>query len=96
MLATAENLRLVDALCRTDFASFIRKAFRTLAPNASLQINFHIYALAFYLELVRLGAITRLIINLPPRSLKSNRRLCSISRIRPRPGSEQTFDRGQL
>ena len=34
-------------------------------------MNFHIYALAFYLELVRLGVITRLIINLPPRSLKS-------------------------
>ena len=71
MLATAENLRLVDALCRTDFTSFIRKTFHTLAPNASLQINFHIYALAFYLELVRLGVITRLVICLPPRSLKS-------------------------
>jgi predicted phage terminase large subunit-like protein len=71
MLATPENLRLVDALCRTDFASFIRKTFHTLAPGASLQMNFHIYALAFYLELVRLGVITRLIINLPPRSLKS-------------------------
>ena len=71
MLATPENLRLVDALCRTDFVSFIRKTFHTLAPGASLQMNFHIYALAFYLELVQLGVITRLIINLPPRSLKS-------------------------
>ena len=71
MLATPENLRLVDALCRTDFVSFIRKTFHTLAPGALLQMNFHIYALAYYLELVRLGVITRLIINLPPRSLKS-------------------------
>jgi hypothetical protein len=71
MLATAENLRLVDALCRTDFVSFVRKTFHTLAPGASLQMNFHIYALAYHLELVRLGVITRLIINLPPRSLKS-------------------------
>jgi hypothetical protein len=48
MPATAENLRLVDAICRTDFASFLRKVFNTLAPSASLQMNFHIYALAFY------------------------------------------------
>jgi hypothetical protein len=71
MLATPENLRLVDALCRTDFVSFVRKAFHTLVPGASLSMNFHIYALVFYLELVRLGVITRLVINLPPRSLKS-------------------------
>ena len=65
MLRTSENLRLVDALCRTDLMSFIRKTFHVLAPSASLQINFHIYALAFYLELVRLGEIRRLIINFP-------------------------------
>ena len=52
MLATPENLRLVDALCRTDFVSFIRKTFHTLAPGALLQMNFHVYALAYYLELV--------------------------------------------
>ena len=40
-------------------------------PNSPLQMNFHIYALAFYLELVRRGVITRLIINIAPRSLKS-------------------------
>jgi predicted phage terminase large subunit-like protein len=71
MLATSGNFRLLDALCRTDFVSFCRKAFHTLAPSASLQMNFHIYAVAFHLELVRIGVIKRLIINLPPRSLKS-------------------------
>jgi len=70
-LTTAQKARLVNALCRTDFASFIRKTFHTLAPNSPLQMNFHIYALAFHLELVRLGVIKRLIINFPPRSLKS-------------------------
>src|ERR1019366_7410622 len=34
-------------------------------------INWHIYALAYQLEQVRLGNIRRLIINLPPRHLKS-------------------------
>ena len=71
MLATPQNLRLVDALIRRDFVSFIQKTFATLTPGAPLQMNFHIYALAFHLELVRLGIITRLIINLPPRHLKS-------------------------
>jgi predicted phage terminase large subunit-like protein len=34
-------------------------------------MNWHIRALAYHLEQVRLGKITRLIINMPPRSLKS-------------------------
>ena len=42
MLRTSENLRLVDALCRTDLVSFIRKTFHTLAPSAALQMNYHI------------------------------------------------------
>jgi predicted phage terminase large subunit-like protein len=71
MLATPENLRLVDAVVRTDFVSFIQKAFRTLSPNAVLLMNFHVWAIAHYLELVRRGKIKRLIINLPPRTLKS-------------------------
>ena len=71
MLATPEDLRLIEALCRCDFVSFIQKAFRTLSPNAILQINYHIWAMAHHLELVRRGKIKRLIISLPPRTLKS-------------------------
>jgi predicted phage terminase large subunit-like protein len=63
--------RMMDSIYRTDFASFIRRCFRTLVPGKSLLMNWHIYALAFALEQVRLGKITRLIINMPPRSLKS-------------------------
>src|SRR3954453_19283620 len=62
---------LMAAIYRTYFASFIRKCFATLVPGTSLLMNWHIYALAFVLEQVRLGKIKRLIINLPPRSLKS-------------------------
>jgi hypothetical protein len=60
-----------DAIFRTDFVCFIGKCFETLAPGFSLDMNWHIYALAYHLEQVRLGKIRRLIINLPPRSLKS-------------------------
>jgi len=70
-LSSLEKARLVNALCRRDFVSFIHKVFHTLMPNSPLQMNFHIYAMAFHLELVRLGIIKRLIINIPPRSLKS-------------------------
>jgi predicted phage terminase large subunit-like protein len=70
-LAATEIARLVAALCRSDFASFVRKVFYILAPHGSLHANFHIYAMAYHLELVRRGIIRRLIICLPPRSLKS-------------------------
>jgi hypothetical protein len=62
---------LLDAICRTDFASFIRRCFHSLAPGSSFIMNWHIYALAHHLEQIRLGKINRLIINMPPRSLKS-------------------------
>ena len=62
---------VVLAACRRDFASLIRPCFHILNPNAVLQINWHHYALAHHLELVRCGFIRRLVINLPRRSLKS-------------------------
>jgi predicted phage terminase large subunit-like protein len=65
------DARIMNAVYRTDFASFCRKCFHTLVPGTSLLMNWHLYALAFALEQVRLGKIKRLIINMPPRSLKS-------------------------
>lgn len=62
---------LIDAMYRTDFVSFVRKCFRTLMPSAVFEMNWHIQALAYELDQVRLGHNRRLIINLPPRSLKS-------------------------
>src|SRR5207302_3901331 len=61
----------LDAICRTNLTSFSRKCFELLNPGTQIQMNYHIEMLAYYLEQVRLGRITRLIINLPPRSLKS-------------------------
>ena len=71
MLLTPENQRVLNAICRTDFVSFTRKAFHTLSPNSSFSMNYHIEAIAYHLELVRRGKIKRLIINVAPRSLKS-------------------------
>jgi predicted phage terminase large subunit-like protein len=65
------NATLVDAILRSDFASFVQQCFYSLTPGVPFLPNWHIEALAFYLEQVRLGKIRRLIICMPPRSLKS-------------------------
>ena len=57
--------------CRLDFVSFIEAAFNLLNPGRRFFMNWHIRGLAYHLELVRLGRIKRLIINVPPRFLKS-------------------------
>jgi predicted phage terminase large subunit-like protein len=67
----------VNAACRKDFVSFVRKAFHVLNPSATFHMNWHICAIAHALEQVRLGKIRRLIITVPPRSLKSM--MCSVA-----------------
>ena len=59
------------AILRSDFASFIHQCFCSLTPGTRFSPNWHIDAMAFRLEQARLGKITRLIICMPPRSLKS-------------------------
>lgn len=68
---TRHDLRLLDTALRTDFLSFLRSCMLTLNPGAPFLENWHIEAIAYQLEQVRSGKVTRLIINLPPRSLKS-------------------------
>lgn len=58
-------------LLRSNFAGFIGKCFQTLNPSTGYLHNWHIEAIAFHLEQVRLGKIKRLIITMPPRSAKS-------------------------
>ena len=61
----------LKAILRRDFASFIGKVFCTINPGTTYHANWHIDLIAEYLESVRLGQIKRLIINMPPRALKS-------------------------
>jgi predicted phage terminase large subunit-like protein len=65
------DLRVLQALLRTDFRAFVHKVFVTLAPAATYERSWYIDAMAWQLERVRRGEIKRLIINMPPRSLKS-------------------------
>jgi hypothetical protein len=62
---------LFRALLRTNFNAFVEKAFATLAPGQDFDPGWHLQAIAYQLERLRRGEITRLIINMPPRSLKS-------------------------
>ena len=63
--------RARDEAYRRDLVSFTQLCHEILTPNKSLLMNWHIEAIAHHLEQVRLGRIKRLIINLPPRYLKS-------------------------
>lgn len=61
----------LKALLRTDFTSFIQKVFTTVDPNNEYLYNWHIGLIAEYLIACQKGEIKRLIINIPPRHLKS-------------------------
>ena len=63
--------RLLTAILRTDLSSFIQRAFRTVSPGDRYLHNWHIDAIAWALQQCFEGKIRRLIITLPPRSLKS-------------------------
>ena len=59
------------ALLRSDFRAFLQKVFAALNPGQDYIPSWHIEAIAYQLQRVLNGEITRLIINMPPRSLKS-------------------------
>jgi predicted phage terminase large subunit-like protein len=62
---------LLNAVLRQDLYSFTRKTFNMLNPGQTFVPEWYIQAITLQLERVRHGEINRLIINLPPRSLKS-------------------------
>ena len=66
-----DEAEFVDAILRNDFVSFLYRCFLWLNPGATFLDNWHLRAIAYQLDRVRRGEITRLIINLPPRYLKS-------------------------
>lgn len=60
-----------DALLRSHLPSFTQRAFRELNPGTQLDYNWHLDAILHQLDRTRTGDTKRLIINVPPRSLKS-------------------------
>jgi predicted phage terminase large subunit-like protein len=70
-MAAASEARALRALLRSNLPPFVRKVFATLESGQAYVPNWHLDAIAYQLERVRRGEIKRLIINMPPRSLKS-------------------------
>ena len=61
----------LSALLRTDLRYFIRKVFNTVLPGTPYLPNWHIDAIVHELIRIHSGENRRLLINQPPRSLKS-------------------------
>src|SRR6516165_4188375 len=60
-----------ETMLRQDFSTFAARCFYDLNPQTDLAMNWHLEVIAAKLTAVREGKIRRLIINLPPRHLKS-------------------------
>ncbi|MGZ8432789.1 MAG: phage terminase large subunit [Candidatus Binatia bacterium] len=56
---------------RINLPEFIKQTFRTVSPAHEYEHNWHVDAIAEYLNACERGEVRRLIINMPPRSLKS-------------------------
>src|SRR5437899_8151976 len=63
--------RELDVILRSDLGYFAERCFYDLNPQAAFLTNWHLEVIAAKLTAVRGGKIRRLIINLPPRHLKS-------------------------
>jgi predicted phage terminase large subunit-like protein len=66
------SVRDLRYLLQRDLASFIERAFLELNPQTPFVNSPHIEVMATRLEACRKGLARRLIVNLPPRSLKSH------------------------
>jgi len=63
---------LADAIYRTNFGAFTYRAFEALNPGQRLTPNWHIDCICFLIQLMVSGEVRRrLVLNLPPRTLKS-------------------------
>ena len=71
MNGPADQSAFLHAILRDDFEAFTRKVFNTLCPGQIFVPAWFIAAIAYQLGRVRRGEIKRLIVNMPPRSLKS-------------------------
>jgi hypothetical protein len=62
---------LLRVYLRNDLCGFVQKVFDTVSPGVPFSRNWSTEAVTHALQKVASGATTRLIINIPPRNLKS-------------------------
>jgi len=70
-LTQADLLAVERELCRRSLAEFAKRAWRVLEPVAELKWGWSLDAICLHLESVTKGEITRLLMNVPPGSMKS-------------------------
>ena len=71
MLTQADLQAVERELCRRSLAEFAKRAWRVLEPAAELKWGWALDAICLHLEAVTEGRITRLLMNVPPGSMKS-------------------------
>jgi predicted phage terminase large subunit-like protein len=81
MLSLQEKETLYRLLLEDDFGSFVREAWHVLEPWTPFRDNWHIDLICEYLALARRREIRRLIINVPPRHMKSLARHRDVSNL---------------
>lgn len=70
-LSQADLLAVERELCKRSLAHFARRAWHVLEPAAELKWGWALDAICQHLEAVTNGQITRLLMNVPPGSMKS-------------------------
>lgn len=70
-LTKADLLAVERELCRRSLAEFAKRAWKVLEPGAELKWGWALDAICMHLEAVTDGRITRLLMNVPPGSMKS-------------------------
>ena len=70
--ASAFTWSTYDTLLRLDFVSFAQRCFGELSPRSPFLMSWHIETVGAKLSALRRGEIRRVIINMPPRHLKSH------------------------
>ena len=63
--------QVVEAILRNNLSCFVHKVFHTINPSIIYEHNWHIDLICDHLNAVEHGDIKRLMINIPPRALKS-------------------------
>lgn len=68
---TVSDYQALQALCRLRFGAFTHKAFTLIEPGTAFEWSWHLDCVSEHLQAVHDGELQWLIINQPPRTLKS-------------------------
>ena len=71
MLTQNDLIAVERELCKRSLAEFAKRAWKVLEPVAELKWGWALDAICLHLEAVTDGRITRLLMNVPPGSMKS-------------------------